>query len=86
MTAKTPTERVGKMPDRVKTPLTPAQRVARAQTALVARGGRRIPSGYLQPDAAQALESLVQAGYAASPVAAISAALLDAQKRHSAPL
>lgn len=63
-------------------PLTPAQRVARAQTALVARGGRRMPNGHLQPDAAQALDALVQAGYAASPVAAISAALLDAQRSH----
>lgn len=62
-------------------PLTPAQRVARAQAALVERGGRRIPSGYLQPDAAQALESLVQAGYASSPVSVISAALLDVAKR-----
>lgn len=63
------------------TPLTPAQRVARAQSALVARGGRRMPNGYLQPDAAQALETLVKAGYAASPVAAISTALLDAQRK-----
>ena len=62
-------------------PLTPAQRVARAQTALVARGGRRIPSGYLQPDAAQALDALVASGYARSPVAAISAALMDAQRK-----
>lgn len=66
------------------TPLTPAQRVRRAQAALVERGGRRMPSGYLQPDAARALQSLVDTGYAPSPVAAISAALLDAQARASA--
>ncbi len=62
-------------------PLTPAQRVRRAEAALKERGGRRIPGGYLQPDAAQALESLVQSGYAASPVAVISTALLDAQRK-----
>ena len=59
---------------------TQSQRVARAQAALVARGGRRI-GGYLQPDAAQALESLVASGYARSSVAAISTALLDAQRK-----
>lgn len=58
-------------------PLTPAQRVARAQAALVERGGRRMPSGYLQPDAAQALQKLVASGYAPSPVAVISKALLS---------
>ena len=57
-------------------PLTPAERVHRAQTALVERGGRRMPSGYLQPDAAAALQKLVDCGYAPSPVAAISKALL----------
>ena len=58
-------------------PLTPAERVARAQAALVERGGRRMPSGYLQPDAAQALQKLVASGYAPSPVAVISKALLS---------
>lgn len=57
-------------------PLTPAERVARARIALVERGGRRMPSGYLQPDAAAALQKLVDCGYASSPVAAISKALL----------
>lgn len=57
-------------------PLTPAERVARARIALVKRGGRRMPSGYLQPDAAAALHKLVACGYAPSPVAAISKALL----------
>lgn len=58
-------------------PLTPAERVHRAQTALVERGGRRMPSGYLQPDAAAALQKLVDCGYAPSPVAAISKALMS---------
>lgn len=60
---------------------TQSQRVARSNAALLARGGRRIPGGYLQPDAAQALEALVASGYARSLVAAISTALLDAQRK-----
>lgn len=61
--------------------LTPSQRVRRAESALKARGGRRMPDGHLQPDAAQALADLVQAGYAPSQVAVISAALLDARRK-----
>ena len=65
-------------------PLTPAQRVARAQAALVARGGRRI-GGYLQPEVAQALQELMDAGYgknrARTAAAVIDRALLDAQRR-----
>lgn len=63
------------------TTLTPAQRVRRAEASLKERGGRRMPNGYLQPDAAKALDDLVTTGYAPSPVAAISAALLDARKK-----
>ena len=59
-------------------PLTPAQRVRRSNAALLARGGRRMPDGHLQPDAAQALAQLVACGYAPSPVAVISKALLSA--------
>jgi hypothetical protein len=40
-----------------------------------------MPNGYLQPEAAQALDALVATGYALSPVAVISAALLDARKK-----
>ena len=43
-----------------------------------------MPDGHLQPDAAQALADLVASGYAASPVAAISTALLDAQQKRLA--
>lgn len=64
----------------MKQPLTPAERVRRANAALIARGGRRMPGGYLQPAVAQALADLVASGYAPSPVAVISMALLDAQK------
>lgn len=59
-------------------PLTPSQRVARANAALLKRGGRRMPGGYLQPDAAAALDALVRSEYAASPVAVIAKALTDA--------
>ena len=61
--------------------MTPSERVRRANAALVARGGQRMPAGYLQPSEAQALAELVAAGYAASPVAVIKAALLDALKK-----
>lgn len=59
---------------------TNSQRVAKARKALLERGGRRIPTGYLQPAEAQALVHLVACGYAVSPVHAICKALLDAQK------
>jgi hypothetical protein len=53
----------------------------KAMAALKARGGRRIPSGYLQPEEAQALDELIKAGYAASPLAVMKSALLDAHKK-----
>lgn len=60
---------------------TNSERVMRSNAALVARGGRRMPAGYLQPDVASALAHLVQSGYAVSPVAAICRAILDAAKK-----
>lgn len=62
-------------------PLTPSQRVIKANKALIARGGQRMPAGYLQPDTASVLADLVASGYATSPVAAIVAALHDAHKK-----
>jgi hypothetical protein len=62
-------------------PMTPSERVRRANAALVARGGQRMPGGYLQPDDAQALRELVAMGYAVSPLAAICKALQDARAR-----
>ena len=59
---------------------TNSERVTRSNAALVARGGRRIPGGYLQPETAAALQQLIDAGYAISPVAAIVRAINDAQK------
>lgn len=61
--------------------LTPSQIVRKSEAALKVKGGRRMPNGMLQPDAAKALADLVAGKYAASPVAVISAALLDAQKK-----
>ena len=58
-----------------------SQRVKDSQNSLKTRGGRRMPSGFLQPEAAQALADLVAAGYAPSPVAVISFALLDARRK-----
>lgn len=62
-------------------PETQTERVARSNAALLARGGRRLPGGYLQPEAAQALADLTQAGYGKNKVDVVSRALLDAQRR-----
>ena len=62
-------------------PETQSERVARSNAALLARGGRRIPGGYLQPDAARALEALAQAGYGKNQVDVVSRALVDAQRK-----
>ena len=40
-----------------------------------------MPSGYLQPDVASALQALIDSGYAQSPVAVINRAILDAYKK-----
>ena len=58
-----------------------SQRVAKARQKLVEAGGRRLPTGYLHPEAAAALDALVAAGYAPTATGAISAALLDAQRK-----
>lgn len=62
---------------------TPTERVARSNAALLARGGRRIPGGYLQPEAAKALAALAQVGYGKNQVDIVSRALVDAQRRIS---
>lgn len=60
---------------------TPSQAVTDSNKALIARGGRRMPAGYLQPGDAQILADLVESGYAPAPLAAIVAALRDAHKK-----
>ena len=58
-----------------------AQNVRKSEAVLKERGGRRMPNGYLQPEAYQALQELVTAKYARSASAAINQALIDAKKR-----
>ena len=62
---------------------TNSERVAKSRAALVARGGRKLPNGYLQPAEAKALRNLQAAGYGVSPVHVISRALLDVHNRIS---
>ena len=62
-------------------PLTAYQRVVRSNEKTISNGGRRMPDGMLQPEAARALDELVAAGYAASRVSVISTALLDARRK-----
>ncbi len=62
-------------------PQTTSERVLKANKALLARGGKRVPGGYLQPDTARVLAELVASGYAPSPLAAIVAALHDAHRK-----
>jgi len=62
-------------------PQTTSERVLKANKSLLARGGRRVPGGYLQPDTARVLAELVASGYAPSPLTAIVAALHDAHRK-----
>jgi hypothetical protein len=57
--------------------------VRTSNARVIAAGGRRMPSGYLQPDDARILSELVDSGYAKSPLAAITSALRDAHKKIS---
>ena len=57
-----------------------AQNVRKSEAVLKERGGRRMPNGYLQPEAYQALQELVTAKYARSASAVINMALLEAKK------
>ena len=58
-----------------------SESVMLSNAALIARGGRRMPGGHLQPEVNQALKDLIESGYAATPLAVINAALLDAHKK-----
>lgn len=55
-------------------------RVRKSEAALKLRGGRRMPGGFLQPQAAQDLADLLEAGYRESAVGVISAALREVRK------
>lgn len=65
------------------TALTKSQHVAKSRERLVAAGGRRLPTCYLQPDAAAALDALLAAGYGSTVAGVLSAALLDAKRKIS---
>lgn len=66
-----------------KEPATSYERVKKSNAALVQRGGRRAPDGYLQPDEAQALADLLSADYADTPIAVVRAAIMDAHRKIS---
>ena len=58
-----------------------AQRVRESEARSLEAGAVRMPGGLLQAHAAQALNDLLDAGYADSKTAVISKALLEARKR-----
>ncbi|KKO71828.1 hypothetical protein [Kerstersia gyiorum] len=74
------------MIDTKPAPVPLAERVRKSEAELRKRGGRRLPGGSLQPDAAQALDALMLAGYAPSATACIARALLEAAARLDAPI
>ena len=56
----------------------PSPKYSRAHEARqLQRGAVRLPGGMLPPEAAEALESLLAAGYARSKVGAIARALIE---------
>lgn len=76
MTETTPRKR-GPKPKGAR-PQTLRERVAASEAKAKAAGGARM-SGMLTPQAVQALESLLMAGYATSKASAINRALIDMQ-------
>lgn len=62
-------------------PKSPADRVADSRARAIERGAIRTPRGVLPPDAAQALDALMQSGYATSRTACIARALVQAAAR-----
>ena len=44
-------------------------------------GGKRLPTVYLQPEAAKALQALLDASYAPTVAGVVSQALLDAARK-----
>lgn len=59
---------------------TSSERVSASRARVIAAGGRAVHS-VLRPEVVQALDHLIAAGYADSATGAISAALLDAEKK-----
>lgn len=61
-------------------PVSLEDRVRASEARKIAGGGRRLPGGVLPPAAAQALDALVQRGYAPSATACIVRAVLEAEQ------
>lgn len=79
MSAKTPAR---KRPGRsAGEPVPLAERVAKSRAALEKRGGAKIPSGWLQPDAAKALDYLHKHAYAPTRTGCIAKAVTEAAER-----
>ena len=60
---------------------TPSQRVAKSRQKLTEAGGKRLPTVYLQPETAKALQTLLDAQYAPTVSGVVSQALLDAARK-----
>lgn len=74
------------MYDQVKpSPLSGYDRIKRHRQKLVAAGVQTYPNSPIPPDAAAALDVLLDAGYASSTTAIISRALVEAAKRIRRP-
>lgn len=56
-------------------------RVKDSRAKAIENGGSRIPMGMLTSEGAQALQKLLDCGYAKSKAACINAALIDAAER-----
>lgn len=54
-----------------------ADRVAKSRAALEKRGGVKLPTGWLQPEPAHAMEYLLSHGYATTRIGCIAKALFD---------
>ena len=62
----------------VSKPIPLNRRVRASESRSIAAGAVRMPGGLLPADAAEALDQLVNSGYALSKTAAIARALIDA--------
>jgi hypothetical protein len=60
-----------------------SERVKKSIKSLLERGGKRLPSGYLQPEDAVKIDSLVKSGYASSHLGVVVCAVRDAYKKIS---
>jgi len=73
------------IPDVLPMPSNPSPKHTRAYEARqIEDGAQRLPGGLLPSEAAQALQQLLDAGYADSKAGVIARALIDAEKRSSA--